>query len=93
MKTSNIYKPLSLIFNRVITQMNGLLCLRSAGMIFPVADVFYNFNAKHVVSHEAYRPNTGTHPMTMMCAIQRLAFLGKNDFELLVFPNCFWAGR
>ena len=77
----NIIKPLRRIFRRVSTLLDDLLCCRTAGMIFAVADMFYDFDAKHVERHAAYCPVSGAHPLSMMCTIQKLVWLGKNDFE------------
>ena len=76
-------------FRRAIFRADGLLCC-SGGMIFSTVNMLYSF---FMEIHAAYRPSAGAHPMTIMCVIQKLVWMGKNEFELLVFPHCFRAER
>jgi len=76
-----IFKPFRHIYRRADIRLEGLLCCRSAGMVFPAAVMFLQFHRKNVESYAAYRPVSGAQPITMMRSIQRLAWLGKNEFE------------
>ena len=73
------------IYRRAIFRADGLCCC-FGGMIFSTSNMLNSFCMER---HAAYRPSAGAHSMTIMSVIQRLAWMGKNNFELLASPNSF----
>jgi len=65
------------IFRRAVSHADILLCC-SGGMIFSMANLLYSFRNE---GHVAFRLSAGAHSMTILCTIQKLVWIGKNDFE------------
>lgn len=69
------------IFNQISLHKIGLMCYCFTGMIPCMFVTFNRFCVKYFENTKRFNPVKGTFQMKMMHATQKLALLGKNDFE------------
>ena len=81
-------------FRRGFAFLGRLLWHRLAFLFPHEAVMRRNFSAMRVESSETYCPNAGSvAPITIMCANQRLALMGKNNLSTSAFSRALCSAR